>query len=56
MFEESEKINQRPGPFELYTARDLRTDEHTSAQLSFHLNESISLSMFLPERRSSFVE
>jgi len=44
MFEELEKINERPGPFEFYTASDLWTDEHTSAQmLSFHLNESIDV-------------
>lgn len=44
MFEELEKINERPGPFEFYTASDLWTDEHTSAQmLSFHLNEAIDV-------------
>jgi hypothetical protein len=30
MFEELEKINIRPEPFEFYTASDLWTDEHTS--------------------------
>jgi len=45
MFEELEKINTRPEPFEFYTASDLWTDEHTSEQmLSFHLNEDIDLS------------
>jgi 2-polyprenyl-3-methyl-5-hydroxy-6-metoxy-1,4-benzoquinol methylase len=45
MFEELEKINERPEPFEFYTARDLWTDEHTSKQmLSFHLNEAIDVS------------
>ena len=45
MFEELERINERPEPFELYTASDLWTDEHTSAQmLSFHLNEAIDVS------------
>lgn len=45
MFEELERINERPEPFEFYTASDLWTDEHTSAQmLSFHLNESIDIS------------
>ena len=45
MFEELEKINTRPKPFEFYTASDLWTDEHTSEQmLSFHLNEDIDVS------------
>jgi 2-polyprenyl-3-methyl-5-hydroxy-6-metoxy-1,4-benzoquinol methylase len=45
MFEELERINDRPEPFEFYTASDLWTDEHTSAQmLSFHLNEAIDVS------------
>jgi 2-polyprenyl-3-methyl-5-hydroxy-6-metoxy-1,4-benzoquinol methylase len=45
MFEELEKINTRPKPFEFYTARDLWTDEHTSEiMLSFHLNEDIDVS------------
>jgi SAM-dependent methyltransferase len=45
MFEKLEKINERPEPFEFYTARDLWTDEHTSARmLSFHLNEAIDVS------------
>lgn len=45
MFEELEKINERPEPFEFYTASDLWTDVHTSAQmLLFHLNETVDLS------------
>ena len=45
MFEEVEKINTRPKPFEFYTASDLWTDEHTSEQmLTFHLNENIDVS------------
>lgn len=45
MFEELEKINTCPEPFEFYTASDLWTDEHTSKQmLSFHLNEEIDVS------------
>ena len=45
MFEELESINERPEPFQFYTARDLWTDEHTSKQmLSFHLNEAIDVS------------
>ncbi len=30
MFNELEKTNTRPKPFEFYTASDLWTDEHTS--------------------------
>jgi hypothetical protein len=45
MFEELEKINERPDPFEFYTASDLWIDEHTSKQmLLFHLNEAIDVS------------
>ncbi|MBE0586200.1 MAG: methyltransferase domain-containing protein, partial [Desulfofustis sp.] len=40
-----ERINARPKPFEFYTACDLWTNEHTSAQvLSFHLDEAIDIS------------
>jgi cyclopropane fatty-acyl-phospholipid synthase-like methyltransferase len=53
MFEELEKINARPRPFEFYTASDLWTDEHTSKQmLSFHLNEDIDVS----SRNAAFVD
>jgi len=53
MFEELEKINARPEPFEFYTASDLWTDEHTSKQmLSFHLNEEIDVS----SRNAAFIE
>lgn len=45
MFEVLEKINERPSPFQYYTAKELWTDEHTSKQmLMYHLNESIDLS------------
>jgi len=45
MFEELERINERPEPFQFYTASDLWTDEYTSKQmLSFHLNEAIDVS------------
>lgn len=45
MFAELEKINQRPEPFEFYTASDLWTDEHTSEQmLSYHLDGAIDVS------------
>ena len=53
MFEELEKINTRPKPFEFYTASDLWTDEHRSKQmLSFHLNEEIDIS----SRNAAFIE
>lgn len=42
MFDMLQKINQKPKPFEFYTAEVLWTDEHTSEQmLNYHLNESI---------------
>ncbi len=45
VFEDLEKINTRPKPFEFYTASDLWTDEYTSEQmLSYHLNEQVDLS------------
>ncbi|HPI94099.1 MAG TPA: class I SAM-dependent methyltransferase [Deltaproteobacteria bacterium] len=45
MFEQLEKINTPPKPFEFYTAADLWTDEHTSEQmLRFHLDENIDAS------------
>jgi SAM-dependent methyltransferase len=45
MFAALEKINERPAPFAFYTASDLWTDEHTSAQmLSYHLNEDLDVS------------
>lgn len=53
MFEELEKINARPAPFEFYTADDLWTDEHTSKQmLACHLNEEIDLS----SRNAAFID
>jgi SAM-dependent methyltransferase len=52
MFEELEKINARPQPFEFYTASDLWTDEHTSEQmLRYHLNEEIDIS----SRKGEFI-
>lgn len=45
MFNELSEINKRPKPFEVYTAADLWTDEHTSKKmLEYHLNESIDVS------------
>lgn len=53
MFEELEKIDERPEPFQFYTARDLWTDEHTSKQmLSFHLHEAIDVS----SRNAEFID
>lgn len=53
VFEKLKEINSRPGVFELYTARDLWTDEHTSGQmLKYHLNESVDLS----SRNKDFIE
>jgi SAM-dependent methyltransferase len=41
MIEERERTSEKPEPFEFYTAADLWTDEHISAQmLSFHLDEN----------------
>jgi len=45
MFEALERINERPKPFQFYTACDLWTDEHTSKQmLAYHLNEAVDIS------------
>ena len=45
MFKELVKINNRPEPFQFYTAKELWTDEHTSKEmLKYHLNESLDLS------------
>jgi 2-polyprenyl-3-methyl-5-hydroxy-6-metoxy-1,4-benzoquinol methylase len=53
MFGELEQINERPEPFEFYTASDLWTDEHTSAQmLSFHLDKASDVS----SRRAEFID
>jgi len=53
MFEELERINERPEPFQFYTASDLWSDEHTSKQmLSFHLNEAIDVS----SRNAEFIK
>jgi len=52
MFEELDKINNRPKPFEFYTASELWTNEHTSKQmLSYHLNEEVDLS----SRNAAFI-
>ena len=45
MYNELIKINQRPKPFEFYTAEELWTNEHTSKKmLEYHLNSSIDAS------------
>jgi len=53
LFEELENISRRPRPFEVYTAEELWTDEHTSKQmLDFHLNEEIDVS----SRQAAFID
>lgn len=53
MFKELEKINKRPRPFEVYTAGELWTDEHTSQEmLKFHLDGETDIS----SRREEFIE
>ena len=53
MFKDLEAINERPKPFEFYTAADLWTDAYTSEQmLSYHLNEGIDLS----SRNTTFID
>lgn len=45
LFQDLERISARPKPFEIYSAKELWTDEHTSSQmLGFHLNEEVDLS------------
>jgi cyclopropane fatty-acyl-phospholipid synthase-like methyltransferase len=53
MFNELEKINQQPKPFEFYTAKELWTNKHTAKEmLKYHLNESIDLA----SRNKNFIE
>ena len=53
MFRKLEKINNRPMPFEFYTASELWTDEHTSEQmLAFHLNGNIDVA----SRKTAFID
>lgn len=53
MFNTLEEINARPAPFELYTAADLWTNEHTAQQmLKYHLNNDIEAS----SRNTTFIE
>jgi len=52
-FNELEKINQKPEPFQFYTADGLWTDPHTSEQmLKYHLNENVDIS----SRNSDFIK
>jgi len=45
MFNNLKAINERPKPFQYYTAAELWTDEHTSKNmLDYHLNEEIDVS------------
>ena len=53
MFEQLENINDRPEPFEHYTAAELWTDDHTSEQmLACHLNPDVDVS----SRRAEFID
>jgi cyclopropane fatty-acyl-phospholipid synthase-like methyltransferase len=53
MFDTLKKINERPKPFEFYTARELWTNPHTAQQmLLYHLNDDIEAS----SRNSAFIE
>ena len=53
MFEQLERINERPEPFQIYTASDLWTDPHTSKQmLTYHLNGDVDVS----SRNAAFIE
>jgi len=53
MFAQLKKINQRPKPYEVYTAKALWTSEHTSKQmLEMHLNESVDMA----SRNKAFIQ
>lgn len=53
MFEQLEKINARPKPFEFYTAYDLWTDAYTSKRmLEFHLDGKTDIS----SRNAAFID
>ena len=53
MFETLKKINERPKPFEVYTADKLWTDSHTSKQmLVYHLDENVDAA----SRNTAFIE
>jgi len=53
VFKVLKEVNDRPAPFQFYTADELWTNEHTSKHmLEYHLNESIDAS----SRKKSFIE
>ncbi|MFC1838947.1 methyltransferase domain-containing protein [Thermodesulfobacteriota bacterium] len=53
MFSELKRINERPEPFQFYTADELWNNEYTSKQmLEYHLNEDIDVS----SRNKKFIE
>ena len=53
MFDQLEKINSRPDPFQYYTAKELWTDNFTSEKmLAYHLNKDIDVS----SRNSKFID
>ncbi|MBU8923336.1 MAG: methyltransferase domain-containing protein [Bacteroidales bacterium] len=53
MFNKLVSINERPRPFEFYTADELWAEEHTAGQmLMYHLNEDVDLS----SRNRAFIE
>ena len=53
MFDQLETIFHRPMPFEFYSADELWTDGHTSAQmLAYHLDEEVDLS----SRNRAFID
>lgn len=53
MFETLLSINEKPKPFQYYTADDLWTDEYISKQmLQYHLNESVDIS----SRKGQFIQ
>ena len=53
MFDQLEAIYHRPRPFEFYTADELWTDGHTSAQMqAYHINEEVDLA----SRSGAFID
>lgn len=53
MFQRLQEINERPLPFQFYTASELWTDEHTSAHmLRHHLDENSDVA----SRRAAFID
>ena len=53
MFDNLDKINKRPKPFEFYTAQSLWTDDHVSKEmLKYHLNEDVDLA----SRNKTFID